>query len=213
MMKRIVAAILACGAGMLSASEAAAQSEPSWQGFYVGAQAAYHIGETIDSSSCVGLCDRDHQVREPYLALQAGYDARVGRNGVLGVFGWAGVTPVEDHAELAPGIVVRGETDFAGFLGVRAGIGAGRALPYAFVGYEHVTGTVRNDAAPIKKNDAEHNGFGVGVGAEYQLGRHFSVDARYMYSDLGEHTYDFGGGPSSYGEQAHTLSLAVNFRF
>ena len=192
---------------------AADQAAPTWGGFYVGAQAAYHLGEEIDSSDCVGLCARDHEVRDPYLAVQAGYDARVGDTLIVGVMGWIGVTPVKSEAQLSPAVVVRGETDFAGFLGVRAGLDGGPWLPYAFVGYEYVTGTVTNEAAPIPEVKGKHGGLGLGAGVEYRVARNWSVDGRYMYSDLGDDEYNFGGGPASYGEQAHTFSLGVNFRF
>lgn len=194
-------------------NETAPQYAASWEGFYVGAHAAYHHGEKIDDGGCVGLCARDHKVKEMYLAVQAGYDIQVGDQVVVGAMGWLGVTPVKSQARLSPTIVVEGKTDFAAFLGVRAGFASGRALPYAFVGYEYVTGTVTNDAAPIKKNKGKHGGIGLGIGAEYRLARNWSVDARYMYSDLSKDDYDFGGGATRHGEQAHTLSLGANFRF
>lgn len=214
--KALVLAALFAGGNVLLADAAAAQTgEPPahWDGFYVGAHGAYHLGETIDDGGCVGLCARDHQIREPYLALQAGYDGRVGENVVLGIMGWVGVTPVKSEARLSATVVVRGETDFAGFIGVRAGLDAGPWLPYAFVGYEHVTGTVTNDSAPIREVEGEHGGLGLGVGAEFRLARHWSVDARYMYSDLGADSYNFGGGTTTTGEQAHTFSFGVNYRF
>ena len=34
-----------------------------------------------------------------------------------------------------------------------------------------------------------------------------------MYSHLGRRTYDFGGGATTAAEDAHTLSLGVNYRF
>ena len=210
------AAAIAAGATLL-ASEAVAQTgeaaAPSWDGFYVGAHAAYHHGEEIDDGGCVGLCARDHKVKEVYVAVQAGYDVRVGENMILGAMGWFGVTPVKSEARLSPTVVVKGKTDFAGFLGMRLGVESGPLLPYAFVGYEHVRGTVTNDAAPIKKNKGRHSGVGLGVGAEYRLARNWSVDGRYMYSSLGKDDYNFGGGITRHGEQAHTLSLGVNFRF
>ena len=214
-MKTFLAPALIAGGSMFLANPAAAQTNeaaPDWSGFYAGVQAAYHFGE-VDDSECVGLCADDNNVDDGYLAIQAGYDAQVSENFVLGVMGWVGVTPVEEETQLTPTITVRGKTDFAGFLGVRAGLAAGPLLPYAYAGYLHVSGTVTNDGAPIPKNERDHGGIGVGVGAEYRIARSFSIDGRYMYSDLGNEAYDFGGGPTSYGEQAHTFSLAVNYRF
>jgi outer membrane autotransporter protein len=211
-MKTVRKAGLIAGAVMFSATQAAAQDAPSWEGFYLGAHAAYHHGE-VDDKGCVGLCAHDHKVKEFYLAVQGGYDARVGENVIIGPMAWVGVTPVKDKAVLAPGIEVRGKTKFAGFVGARAGIESGNVLPYAFAGYMRVTGTIRNDAAPIKKVKGKHDGFGVGVGAEYRVASNVSVDARYMYSDLSDEDYNMGGGTTTAGEHAHTLSLGVNFRF
>lgn len=219
-MKTLLKAAVILGGTLFLASAASAQandasdeSSPSWQGFYLGAHAAYHHGEKIDDGGCVGLCATDHKVKEMYLAVQGGFDVRAGGNLVIGAMAWAGVTPVKSEVQLAPGVIVRGKTDFAGFVGLRAGLDGGAMLPYAFVGYEYVTGTVTNDAAPIKKNKGKHGGIGAGVGLEYRLARHFSVDGRYMYSSLGKDRYDFGGGATRHGEQAHTFSLGANFRF
>jgi opacity protein-like surface antigen len=218
-MKIALMAAMIIGGGTLLAGEAAAEpgdgaeTAAPWAGIYVGAHAAYHHGEKIDDGGCIGLCARDHKVKEPYLALQAGYDVHVGDDVVIGAMAWLGVTPVKSQARLSPTVVVKGKTDFAGFAGIRLGLDRGSLLPYAFVGYERVTGTVTNDAAPIKKNKGKHEGVGLGVGAEYRLARHWSMDGRYMYSDLGKDDYDFGGGKTRHGEQAHTLSLGVNFRF
>lgn len=218
-MKSVLVAAAIIAAGTFSASEVAAQTNQSdtgsvapWQGFYLGAHGAYHHGE-IDDRGCVGLCARDEKVKEVYLALQGGFDLPVGGDFVLGAMGWVGVTPVKSEAELAPGIVVKGKTDFAGFLGARAGLDRGPWLPYAFVGYLRVTGKITNESAPIKKVKGKHNGIGLGVGGEYRLARNWSMDGRYMYSDLSDEDYNMGGGTTNAGEHAHTLSLGVNFRF
>lgn len=215
-MKTALMAAAIAGGSVFLAGEAAAQTgggaAPPWGGFYLGAHGAYHDGE-VDDSGCVGLCARNHDVKEFYLAVQGGYDVPIGGGVILGAMAWVGVTPVESEAELAPGIVVKGETDFAGFLGVRAGLERGPLLPYAFVGYLRVEGDVANEAAPIKRVENEHDGIGLGVGAEYRLARNWSVDARYMYSDLSEEDYDMGGGTTTAGEHASTFSLGVNYRF
>ena len=202
----------------MAAGSAAAQTTTippatDWSGGYVGVHAAYHLGQEIDEGGCVGLCAHDHEVQDGYLAVQGGYDVQVGENLILGVMAWVGVTPVESEAQLSPTVTVRGKTDFAGFLGVRAGLARGPWMPYAFVGYEHVRTTVTNASAPITEVEGQHSGVGLGVGAEFRLARNWSVDGRYMFSSLGDDTYDFGGGPTTTGEQAHTFSLGVNFRF
>lgn len=215
----LVSAIIVAG-GMFLTGEAVAQTSQAaaanavpWEGFYLGAHAAYHHGEEIEDGGCVGLCARDHEVKEVYLAVQAGYDFPVADDVIVGAMAWFGVTPVKSKARLSPTVVVEGKTTSAGFLGLRAGLERGPWLPYAFVGYERITTRVTNEAAPIKKNKGTHDGVGLGAGAEYRVARNWSVDGRYMYSDLGKDGYDFGGGKTRHGEQAHTFSLGVNYRF
>jgi outer membrane immunogenic protein len=180
-----------------------------WTGFYIGVAGNYHDGTILDQG-CVGLCVPNHRVRDNYATVNAGYDYKFSNNVVLGVFGWIGVTPVRSEATLAPGIVVKGETDFAGMIG---GYAAGNFLPYAFVGAERVHGNVNVAVAPIPNNDRTHTGYGAGVGLEYLIFPNVSVDGRYMYSYLDREAYDFGGGVTTAAENAHTVSLGVNYRF
>jgi outer membrane immunogenic protein len=184
----------------------------NWTGFYLGAAGNYHDGTILDQG-CVGLCEPNHRVRDGYLSVNAGFDYRLPNRIVLGVFGWIGVTPVESEATLAPGVVVRGKTDFAGFIGGRVGYDAGAFLPYAFLGAEAVHGKVTIAVAPIPTNEKTHTGYGTGVGLEYRLAQNWSIDGRYMYSYLGREAYNFGGGVTTAAERAHTLSLGVNYRF
>lgn len=191
----------------------ATEAVESWTGFYIGAAANYHDGTILDEG-CVGLCEHNHRVSDGYMTVNAGYDHQLPNRIVLGAFGWLGVTPVKSEATLAPGVVVRGKTDFAGFLGARVGYAAGSGfLPYAFVGAEVVHGNVNVAVAPIPNNERTHTGYGTGVGLEYRFARSWSVDGRYMYSYLGREAYDFGGGVTTAAERASTFSLGVNYRF
>jgi outer membrane immunogenic protein len=183
-----------------------------WTGFYVGAAVNYHDGTILDQG-CVGLCVPNHRVRDTYATINAGYDYKFSNNVVLGIFGWIGVTPVKSEVTLAPGIVVKGETDFAGMIGGRIGYAVGNFLPYAFVGAERVSGNVNIAIAPIPNNKRTHTGYGAGVGLEYLILPNLSVDGRYMYSELDRQAYNFGGGITTAAENAHTVSLGVNYRF
>ena len=183
-----------------------------WTGFYIGAAGNYHDGTILDEG-CVGLCERNHRVRDGYMTVNAGYDYQFTNNVVLGAFGWVGVTPVSSETTLAPGIVVKGKTDFAAMIGGRLGYAFGNFLPYAFLGAEVVHGNVNIAVAPIPNNEKTHTGYGTGVGAEYMIARNWSIDGRYMYSYLGREDYNFGGGITSAAERAHTFSLGVNYRF
>jgi outer membrane immunogenic protein len=189
-----------------------AQEVYQWTGFYIGAAANYHDGTILDEG-CVGLCEHNHRVQDGYMTVNAGYDYQLPNRVVLGTFGWIGVTPVRSQATLAPGVIVSGKTDFAGFLGVRGGYAVGNLLPYAFVGVESIHGNVNVNVAPIPNNEKTHTDYGTGVGIEYAIVRNWSVDARYMYSYLGRESYDFGGGVTTAAERAHTFSLGVNYRF
>ena len=183
-----------------------------WTGFYIGAAVNYHDGTILDQG-CVGLCVPNHRVRDTYATINAGYDYKFTNNVVLGVFGWIGVTPVKSQATLAPGIIVSGETDFAGMIGGRLGYAMGNFLPYVFIGAERVHGNVNIAVAPIPNNERTHTGYGTGIGLEYLILPNLSVDGRYMYSYLDRVAYNFGGGITTAAEEAHTFSLGVNYRF
>ena len=45
------------------------------------------------------------------------------------------------------------------------------------------------------------------------MAQNWSIDGRYMYSSLDRQSYNFGGGVTTAAEDAHTLSLGVNYRF
>jgi outer membrane immunogenic protein len=184
----------------------------NWTGFYVGAAGQWHDGTILDEN-CEGLCEHHHHVGQAYLSIDGGFDYQLSNNVVLGAFGWLGVTPVKDISVLAPGVTVRGATDFAGFIGGRIGYAMGAFLPYAFIGVERVHGSVTVDVAPIPTNVRTHTGVGGGVGLEYRIARDWSIDGRYMYSELDRQSYDFGGGITTAAESAHTFSLGVNYRF
>lgn len=183
-----------------------------WTGFYIGAAANYRDGTVLDQG-CIGLCVPNAHIRDGYMTVNAGYDYKFSNNVVLGVFGWIGVTPVRSEVTLAPGILIKGETDFAGMIGGRLGYAVGSALPYFFVGAERVHGNVNIAVAPIPNNERTHTGYGTGVGLEYLILPNLSVDGRYMYSYLDRQAYNFGGGITTAAESAHTLSLGVNYRF
>jgi outer membrane immunogenic protein len=219
--KMVLAAVgVMCAPSIAAAADLPVKAAPrvvadmgvSWTGFYVGASGAYHDGEITDRG-CVGLCQHDHKVRKPYLAFNAGYDYQLPNNVVLGAFGWVAVTRITDEAVLAPGVIVKGRSDFGGFLGGRVGYAFGNALVYGFGGIESVSGKVTIAVAPIPVNERTHVGFGTGVGLEYAIASGWSVDGRYMYSSLERKDYDFGGGVTSAGENAHTFSVGINYRF
>lgn len=184
----------------------------NWTGFYVGIHGAYHDGK-INDTGCVGLCIVGHKIREPYAAIVGGADYQFSNNVVLGVMSWVGITPVRSSAVLAPGITINGKTNYAAFIGGRVGYAIGNFLPYAFVGAEFSETRVNIAAAAIPTNTRAHTGYGTGFGLEYALTRNWSIDGRYMYSDLGRETYNFGGGAVRAGETAHTVSFGVNYRF
>lgn len=208
----LFASSAAFAADMPVKAQRAQQAVDLWTGFYVGAAANYRDGTVLDQG-CVGLCVPNAHIRDGYATLNAGYDYKFSNNVVLGVFGWIGVTPVRSEVTLAPGILIKGETDFAGMIGGRLGYATGNFLPYAFVGAEYVHGNVNIAVAPIPNNERAHTGYGTGVGLEYLVLPNVSVDGRYMYSYLDRQAYNFGGGVTTAAESAHTVSLGVNYRF
>ena len=183
----------------------------NWTGFYAGIHAAYHDGSI--SQVCFGLCPVNPKITGAYLGVNGGFDYQFANNVVVGAMVVVPVTRLYATYNLAPGVTFKLSTRFAGLLAGRVGYAIDNFLPYVFAGYEFANVRVTNNAAPIQLVNKSHDGWAIGAGVEYAINRNWSVDARYMYSELPNRGYNFGGGPEAFGEKSHTIQLGVNYRF
>lgn len=187
--------------------------EARWTGFYAGVFAGYHSGD-VQNSDCIGICPIDPEYETFGVGLQAGYDHQFSNNIVVGGYVRVPVWADEDSFDLLAGAVTfTYEPKFAAFIGARVGYDLGNGLlPYVAGGYNfaRVEANASFGAPAVERT---HHGYHLSLGAEYLISEHVSTDLRYTYSHLGKEAYNFGGGVSTWGESAHAVSLAVNYRF
>jgi len=101
---------------------------------------------------------------------------------------------------------------FQAVIAGRLGYSFGQWMPYVFAGVGFANVEVHSDVTGLTPKNS-YVGPAVGVGVEYAIVRHVSLDLRYMYTNAPKKTYDFGGGPENYGESASTFVAALNYRF
>jgi len=185
-------------------------SQKNWTGFYVGAFGGYHDGK-ITQSGCVGLCPVDPTMKGGLFGVQVGYDYQLSNNIVVGAFGWLPLSRPKSTTDIGLGITFRADPTVAWAAAARVGYAYDRWLPYVFggVAYTHVKVTSSFNVT----DSNSYVGPVLGLGLEYAITQNISIDFRYMYSSFPKKEYNFGGGPSSYGESSSNYLFAVNYRF
>ncbi len=184
----------------------------SWTGFYAGAVLGGHLG-TVVQYSCTGLCSGNFPLNGGIGGLEAGYDHQLDANWVLGGFLQLPLLRPTGSATIGGGIATFTVTpQWAVNGGVRLGYAFDALLPYAHAGVAVVNTSVSNSATGTSSS-ATHLGLSVGVGLEAMVTDHIALDGRYTYTTLGAQTYNWGGGASQYGENAHNFTLGVKYRF
>ncbi len=198
-----------------SAPAPMAAPEMNWTGFYAGLFGGYHTGK-VKVEGCVGICPSDPKLDGGLFGLQVGYDYEFPNHVVTGVFGWVPVVrPKSTIVSTGFGFTFRDQLKerFTGVVGARVGYAYDKWLPYAFAGVEYTNWQINlSGGGGSFSND--YVGVAAGVGAEYAVTRHISLDLRYMYSHLPSKTFNFGGGPEKYSEpNGSTFLAAINYRF
>lgn len=183
--------------------------EMNWTGFYAGVFGGYHDGK-ITQEGCTGLCPVNPKLTGGFVGLQAGYDHEYSNHIVAGVFGWVPLTRPKTSYDIGFGLVYDNKPRFAAVAAARFGYAFDKCLPYIFGGVGYANVEVQSGGLSWTKN---YVGPVVGVGAEVALTRHISFDVRYMFSSAPKRTFDFGGGPESYGEYASNFIAGINYRF
>lgn len=204
---------------MLAASAAAADLpvkaplrayEPgmNWTGVYGGLWGGHHQG-SVQQTGCVGVCPVDPKIRGGVFGVQIGGDYQFANNIVLG--GYLAVPVSRPQTTLTPaGVEVTPRS--ALFLGGRLGYSFNQFLPYFHGGLARAKVDGFSGFTGVKAANT-HNGHMLGGGLEYAITRNWSVDGRYTYIHLPQELYNVGGGPSSWGENSHNITFAVNYRW
>jgi outer membrane immunogenic protein len=181
----------------------------NWTGFYAGAFLGGHLG-TVIQYQCTGICSGNFPLNGIIGGIEAGYDYQFDPNWVIGGFVQLPLLRPTGSTTITGGTFTV-EPQWAVNAGVRVGYAMDAFLPYAFVGVSPVNTKVTASFGPAPT--ATHVGLSAGVGLEAKVTENFSVDGRYTYTTLGGQSYNWGGGASQYGENAHNFSVGVKYRF
>ncbi|WP_127143673.1 outer membrane protein [Pelagibacterium montanilacus] len=202
-----------------------------WSGFYAGINAGFGSGELYgddvdDFETAIG--DEFNDVSGFLGGVQGGANFQTGMF-VLGVEGDIQLTTMSQSIEgidITTPVAFEGDADFNldyfGTVRARAGLALDNVMPYLTAGLAYGGGTFSYDgddgllvpASVDGSTSAHHTGWTVGGGVEVAMDESVSFKAEYLYTDLGEATYetdDFDDIEA--GLQFHTIRAGVNFHF
>lgn len=204
---------------LLTAAVAALFATPAAAADFTGPRAEGRIGYdrlTLDVSFDDGVDDFSDKGHTASLTLGAevGYDAQVGTNLVVGGYGTADFSSVEECGEVFgdDNACFTANRNLA--LGVRAGLASGNALFYAKGGISRGRFRVSYDDG-IDGSSARdgRTGFHLGVGAELKLSDRSYLKAEYIrtnYNDYNVSDADLAVGLDSHRDQA-VFGVGVRF--
>lgn len=179
----------------------------NWTGFYVGAFGG--LGGSMNHFTQAGVAPLDLNGGGALIGAQTGYDFEYS-NVVFGLYGDLSVASIEAKEDFDDRLssTVDGIASAQGKIGLPV---LDNVLLYLHGGYVYA-----DENHGISWHGSEgHNGFVVGVGAEYALDANLSVNTEYGYYQLADtYVQDLGGGRQA-NEQTtfNALKVGVNYRF
>ncbi len=205
-------AVTSASAADLMAIEPSAQvvssaSAYDWNGFYAGANIGYGWGE-IEIAGAPDTNDIDGMLG----GVQAGYNYDLG-GFVLGVEGDIQLSDVS-FSQTVTGTTVDETIQYFGTVRARAGVAFDRFMPYVTGGLAFGGGKFEASGALVGDDEQNHFGWTIGAGLEYAVADNISVKGEYLYTDLGDETYDLGAaGTADVSARFSTVRAGVNFQF
>lgn len=235
------ASMLAMGGTAQAADVVAVEpAAVDWSGFYTGihggwgwadADAEYgndyyneHCGESehaklfiIGTLGCaVGL-----KPEGGFVGAQAGFNFVFDNGLMLGLEGDYSLASLNDDGEAGTGIFnthVDLEIDQIASARARLGMAMGQWLPFVTAGWgwAQADRSTFNSFIGTSSDSNWHDGWTVGLGAEYAIDDRWSVKAEYRYYDLGEETYGvnaIGGEGTDVDLELHTVLVGINIHW
>jgi outer membrane immunogenic protein len=207
-------AILLAAAAVVGVGGAGQAAEPfTWTGFYVGANVGYVWGEVEEPDLATVKIDPEGF----FAGGQAGYDYQFDNNIVLGAFVTAPAVFAEEKDALF-GTTIESDVNWAMAGGVRAGYAFGNFLPYVMGGYIVGEGsaTLTLGGGASFDDTQTHDGYLVGVGADYRISEMFDIGIAYTHTGMSTEEYDLTpavAAPLDVGYDADAVTFKVDFRF
>jgi len=178
----------------------------NWSGFYIGAMGGYG-SETGAGSGGFGGGTIGYNWQFP------------GSQFVFGLEGdFAGGSIKDSFTEdVGGGLLATQDTKIKTFGSVtgRVGLAFDSALIYAKGGYAFANREVAVSILDTTFSDNKtHSGYTVGGGLEYLFLPNWSAKGEYMYTSLGNESYNIGGLPLETGNiDFHTVKVGINYHF
>jgi outer membrane immunogenic protein len=215
-MRRAIGALAALA---ISASVASAEIPPapfSWTGIYVGA--GIGGGAAIHQPSMDFLGSFDSSAAQGFLATAvAGYDFRVNRNVIAGVFFDVDLSNISTDSDL-PILFSSGDHRYSWALGARAGYLVNPAtLLYMAAGYARAGFDFGTLGGSDHIGDVDLHGYFLGAGVEAQLAGNWSLRGEYRFTRFQQETVlqlcGCGADTVDVETSMHTGRLSLIYRF
>lgn len=187
----------------------AADSPPTWTGFYLGGHVGYLDGEgksTTPGDPVVGIDGTT-------FGVAAGYDYQLSNKVVLGAFLSVPLVTPDTTYNPVPAIAISAELKRSYAVGGRIGYAVDRWMPYAFAGWMRGRGELTSAQFPAVNQTRTHDGYTVGFGLDFAVTRNWIVGGRFAYTDFDEETYTGFGTPRSIGFKANNYAVTVRYKF
>ncbi len=179
-----------------------------WTGFYAGASVAYGWGELEYIGPASTTTDTINGVLG---GVQAGYNYDFG-GFVLGVEGDLQLGGVSFSEDFGP-VTLDRSLQYFGTVRARAGMTFDRFMPYVTGGLAFGGGKMEASGLLVGSDEQTHLGWTLGAGLEYAVSDTISVKGEYLYTDLGEKTYDPGFMSVDASARFSMIRAGVNFQF
>ncbi|TYC64326.1 porin family protein [Rhodobacterales bacterium] len=219
------AALLLCGAAhaenLFPAGDVPSTSI-NWTGAHVGANVGYGWGNADASNVKVGGQSYNYTGSNPdpdgfMGGVQVGYDYQFTNGVVLGVETDFSFSGLEDKNEENDEVSVK----YLGTARARLGYAFGRFLPYATAGLAYGQGEFESYYQQNNTTYKDENwqvGWTAGAGADYAITENVSLKLEYLYTDLGDATYEITNPDgwrisSDIDSSFNTVKVGLNYRF
>lgn len=170
-----------------------------WSGFYAGANVGYGWGDVYSGAAAADILDPQGFIAGGQIGFNLQADGIV--YGIEADLQWTDISETV--------AAVTSELEYFGTVRGRVGFAVDQILPYLTAGLAYGHNRV---SVPGVSDSELHFGWTAGGGVEVALDQNISFKAEYLYTDLGEKTYDIPG-PVDAGLRFHTVRAGVNFGF
>lgn len=194
----------------------------SWDGAYIGAQAAYTFAR--NKLAFTGL-NNDASINSNGFGggAYAGYNWTISNAYILGIEGDVNFSNLNKYTELNVSqnnnLNWNSKIEFEGAVRARLGVSYNRLLPYIAGGVafarskDTFSGNPNGTAIPTTEMTATRTGFTVGAGVDYALKDNILLRAEYRYNDYGKKTTDIGNLNVERKLSTNDLRLGIAYKF